>query len=97
MWEIIVTIVIFTLIILICCFFTRVEKISTNKQQKKIAGVCAGLSQSSGMPVWIARVFFLVSVLFFGFGIVFYLSLWLSMLKAPEEPGSKIPANGDGK
>lgn len=40
-----------------------------------LAGVCKGLGQSLGIETWILRVIWLVAVLWFGSGILFYLIL----------------------
>jgi len=48
---------------------------------KKIAGVCTGLARQFDAPILILplRVFFVVSVLFYGFGLILYIVLWLLM------------------
>lgn len=74
-----VTVALYILTILLFCFVIRVLKISTCREQSKIAGVCAGMSQASDMPVWWVRTFFLVFIIFAGYGIVLYLTLWLFM------------------
>jgi phage shock protein PspC (stress-responsive transcriptional regulator) len=78
-------------------FMFRMLKISKNRKHKMIAGVCSGLSECSGIRVWHIRGAMLFFILFYGFGIDFYISLWLFMLKAPEDAGSKSPDSGDGK
>lgn len=69
----------YILSILFSSFVIRVLKISTRPEEGKIAGVCAGMSQASDMPVWWVRTFFLVFIIFAGYGIVLYLTLWLFM------------------
>lgn len=48
---------------------------------KKIAGVCTGLARQFESPVLILplRVLFGVTTLFYGFGVVLYVALWLLM------------------
>ena len=89
MLEKVVIIGIFVFTTLLFCFLIRILKISTDRQNKKIAGVCAGLSQASDMPVWMVRAFFIAFTLFLGYGIVFYLFLWLFMVKERKQPASK--------
>ncbi|MCX6744466.1 MAG: PspC domain-containing protein [Candidatus Parcubacteria bacterium] len=86
MLEKIVILGIFMFASLLFSFIIRVLKISTNRQHKMIAGVCAGLSRASDMPVWWIRAFLVVFALIFGYGIIFYVSLWLFMLKEKNKP-----------
>ncbi len=50
-------------------------------QGKQIAGVCTGLAHQFESPVLIIplRVMFIVTTLFYGFGLVLYIVLWLLM------------------
>ncbi len=45
--------------------------------QKIFAGVCSGMAQYLNLSVSWVRVFFLLFILFWGFGILFYLILWI--------------------
>ena len=66
---------------------------------KKIAGVCTGLARQFDSPVLILplRVFFIVTTLFYGFGLWSYLIFWLLMpapldsAKAPSSPAVETP------
>ncbi|MFC1613699.1 PspC domain-containing protein [Gemmatimonadota bacterium] len=60
---------------------------------KKIAGVCTGLARQFDSPILILplRVFFIVTTLFYGFGLWSYLIFWLLMpapLDSAEVPSS---------
>ena len=59
---------------------------------KKIAGVCTGIAHQLDTPLLIIplRVFFAVSTLFYFFGPIFYVLLWL-LMPAPdsEQPSSQ--------
>ena len=48
---------------------------------KKIAGVCTGLAHQFDAPVLIMplRLFFILTTIFYGFGIILYILLWLLM------------------
>jgi phage shock protein PspC (stress-responsive transcriptional regulator) len=46
---------------------------------RKIAGVCAGLSEELGVSVTVVRAAFILLALFHGVGIVLYLVLWFLM------------------
>jgi phage shock protein PspC (stress-responsive transcriptional regulator) len=50
-----------------------------SRNQKRIAGVCAGLAKQLGIPVIFLRVAFIVLTFFSGLGIIVYVSLWLLM------------------
>ncbi|MCE5271334.1 PspC domain-containing protein [bacterium] len=64
-------------------------------QGKKIAGVCTGLAQQFESPVLILplRVLFVVTTLFYGFGLVLYIVLWLLM---PPPLNVESPASDKG-
>ncbi|HET6436895.1 MAG TPA: PspC domain-containing protein [Anaeromyxobacter sp.] len=58
-----------------------------------IGGVARGLSDRFGLPVAAARLLFLVSVLFGGWGILAYVALWIAMpLEPPILPTATTPA-----
>jgi phage shock protein PspC (stress-responsive transcriptional regulator) len=48
---------------------------------KRIAGVCSGLARQLEMPVLILplRLFFILTTIFYGFGVLLYIILWLLM------------------
>lgn len=77
--NIIVLCIMVILVTLLFSFVVRTLKISVNKKNRKIAGVCAGLAKESDMPIWAVRAFFLSFLLFLGYGLVLYLALWLFM------------------
>lgn len=58
---------------------------------KKIAGVCTGIAAQFDSPVLILplRVFFVVSTLFYMFGPVLYILLWL-LMPAPTDKIGKV-------
>lgn len=53
-------------------------------EQKKLAGVCAGLGEYFELDPLFFRLFFLVSLFFGGIGALIYLLFWVM---APEQPG----------
>lgn len=57
-------------------------------EDKKIAGVCGGLSSQLGIPVTAVRAVFVLLALpsFSAVGIVLYLVLWFLMPASPDEP-----------
>ena len=66
------------------------RKLHRLTEQKKIAGVCAGLGEYFELDPLFFRLFFLVSLFFGGIGALIYLLLWVM---APEKPGA---AGGGG-
>ena len=58
-----------------------------NLEEKKIAGVCAGISSQMDIPVTVVRAIFVVLALpnFSSLGIVLYLTLWFLMPAGPDE------------
>lgn len=56
---------------------SRQKKLHLNKQDKKIAGVCAGFADYFDIDVTIVRVLWICSVLCLGFGILPYIIFWL--------------------
>jgi phage shock protein PspC (stress-responsive transcriptional regulator) len=61
------------------------RKLHRSTEQKKIAGVCAGLGEYFELDPLFFRLFFLVSLFFGGIGALVYLLLWVM---APEKPGA---------
>jgi phage shock protein PspC (stress-responsive transcriptional regulator) len=61
------------------------KKLHRLTEQKKLAGVCAGLGEYFDLDPLFFRLFFLVSLFFGGIGALIYLLLWIM---APEKPGA---------
>ncbi|HEY0486767.1 MAG TPA: PspC domain-containing protein [Mycobacteriales bacterium] len=49
------------------------------RRGRRLAGVCAGLAQRSGLPVGVVRLLFVLSCLLPGPQFVAYLVLWVLM------------------
>ena len=62
------------------------KKLHRFPEDRKIAGVCAGLGDYFDLDPVLFRLFFLVSVLFGGLGILLYIALWLIVSRAPAVP-----------
>ena len=58
------------------------EKKLTRSNNKMIGGVCAGIADYLGLDPTIVRIAWILTVFFAGFGILFYLILWIVMPKA---------------
>lgn len=66
-------------------------KLSLDIANKKIAGVCSGLSRHFNIDVTILRVLFLAGLVLHGFGLVLYIILWIAMPR-DHYPGFPTPA-----
>ena len=55
-------------------------------EDKKIAGVCTGIAQQLDAPILILplRLFFVLTTIFYGFGVILYVLLWI-LMPSPEE------------
>lgn len=58
------------------------KKKLTRSENKKIAGVCAGIAEYLGVDPTVIRVVWILLVVFAGIGILLYLILWLVLPKA---------------
>ena len=61
------------------------KRLVRNVQDKKIAGVCAGLADYLDMDQTLVRAIWILFTLLGGSGILAYLILWLIMLEAGTE------------
>jgi phage shock protein PspC (stress-responsive transcriptional regulator) len=69
-----------------------VRKLLRPTEDRKIAGVCAGLGEYFELDPVFFRLFFLFSILFGGLGAVAYVMLWILVpLREGAQPG---PGNG---
>jgi phage shock protein PspC (stress-responsive transcriptional regulator) len=64
------------------------KKLYRSQEDRKIAGVCAGLGEFFDLDPVFFRLFFLFSILFGGLGAVAYLMLWILVpLRRGAQPG----------
>jgi phage shock protein C len=75
---------------------TARERLMLDKENKKIAGVCAGFARYFNVDVVLVRVVFLVLAIYPGIGLIGYLIAWIVMPKeqkpAPMITTSLAPA-----
>jgi len=59
---------------------------------KKVAGICTGLARQLNSPVLVLplRLFFVLTTIFYGFGIILYVVLWILMSSPTDTPGKEI-------
>jgi phage shock protein PspC (stress-responsive transcriptional regulator) len=53
------------------------NRLRRSRSDKWLGGVCAGISQVSGIDAWIWRLMFVLLFMFGGTGLVAYLLLWI--------------------
>jgi phage shock protein PspC (stress-responsive transcriptional regulator) len=70
-----------------------VKKLHRSTEERKIAGVCAGLGEYFDLDPVFFRLFFLFSILFGGLGALAYVMLWILV---PVREGAQ-PGPGDAK
>ncbi|MBX3444120.1 MAG: PspC domain-containing protein [Planctomyces sp.] len=73
-------------------FQTSLNSLRRSRRDAYLGGVCTGLSEITGLPVWIWRAAFVILAASFGVGIVLYLVLWLlippdSLVERPSADG----------
>jgi phage shock protein PspC (stress-responsive transcriptional regulator)/DNA-binding XRE family transcriptional regulator len=53
------------------------QQFKKSTTDKKIAGICGGLGETTPAPSWCWRIFFVAASLFYGLGILLYILLWI--------------------
>jgi phage shock protein C len=64
------------------------QRFNRSAGDRKIAGVCGGLGESTPLPSWCWRMAFVTAVVLHGFGIILYLLAWIFV------PGKKAETKG---
>ena len=71
----------------------KLRRIPADAPEAWIAGVCAGAAYWLGTPVWIVRLFWVITL--HGPGIVFYILLWIFMPEWEKVPSDFKEVTGD--
>ena len=66
----------------------QVKRLYRSRNNNRVAGVCGGLGKYFGIDPVIIRVIWVISIFFYGFGLLFYGICWLVLALEPEEMGS---------
>lgn len=62
------------------------KKLYLSNKDRKIAGFCGGLAEYFGIDSTVVRLFYvLLTILSFGFGILFYLIAWIIVPRNPDK------------
>ncbi len=59
----------------------QVKRLTRWMEDRMLAGVCAGFARYFGVDVVLVRLLWLVSVIFFGTGVLLYVIAWIVMPK----------------
>ncbi len=59
------------------------KRLYRNEYRKKLAGVCAGLSEYMSIDVAFVRLFFVLACVLHGGGLLIYIVLWIALPKKP--------------
>jgi len=73
----------------------RTGSLHRDLQDKKIAGVCAGLARYFDIDTVLVRLAFVILVLVGGGGVLAYIVLWIVMTPAPRGYWDEIEAEPD--
>ena len=57
------------------------RRLTRSRRDRKIAGVCGGLAEYSGIDATLIRILFVIIALAGGGGLLIYLALWLILPK----------------
>jgi phage shock protein C len=61
------------------------QQLVRSRKDRKIAGICGGLGEHTGVPAWFWRLIFIAGVFVHGAGALVYLFVWMFMPQAKEE------------
>lgn len=56
---------------------SMLHQLRRSHSDRMLGGVCGGLGKYTGVPSWVWRVLFCLTLLGFGFGLLLYILLWL--------------------
>ena len=63
-------------------FVAEMGRLRRSRSDRWLGGVCGGIARASGVESWIWRMVFVLCTVFAGFGLLFYLLMWIFV---PEE------------
>jgi len=72
------------------------KKLTRSKDNRKIAGVCAGFAEYLDLDPTVVRLVWLLTALFIGWGFLAYLIAWIVMPNAPAPGEQAITATPRG-
>ena len=63
-------------------FVSDLGRLRRSRADRWLGGVCGGLARVSGIESWVWRLIFVLCTVFVGFGLLFYVLMWIFV---PEE------------
>ena len=63
-------------------FVSEMGRLRRSRSDRWLGGVCGGIARASGVESWIWRLVFVLTTVFVGFGLLFYVLMWIFV---PEE------------
>ena len=63
-------------------FVNDVQRLRRSRSDRWLGGVCGGLAKVTSIESWVWRMMFVLCTVFFGFGLLFYVLMWIFV---PEE------------
>ena len=66
---------------------SMLQQLARSRKDRKIAGICGGLGEHTGVPAWLWRLIFIAAVFAHGAGALVYLFAWIFMPQAKEPAG----------
>jgi len=60
------------------------QRLARSRKDRRIAGICAGLGEQTGIPAWLWRLAFVAALFLHGAGALIYVLLWIFMPRAKE-------------
>ena len=63
-------------------FVSEMGRLRRSRSDRWLCGVCGGIARASGVESWIWRLVFVLTTVFVGFGLLFYVLMWIFV---PEE------------
>ncbi|HET8871626.1 MAG TPA: PspC domain-containing protein [Aquabacterium sp.] len=54
-----------------------VNRLRRSRQDRWLGGICGGLARMTGLESWVWRLVFVLFFLFWGFGLLLYILLWI--------------------
>jgi phage shock protein C len=66
---------------------SMLQQLARSRKDRKIAGICGGLGEHTGLPAWFWRLIFIAGVFVHGLGALVYLFVWIFMPQTKEAIG----------
>jgi phage shock protein C len=75
-------------------FTTMLKRLKRINDDEEVGGVCAGIAYWLGIPTWIVRVIWAISIIYYGVGAGLYIILWIFVPRWEEDPSDYEEISG---